>query len=230
MNPGIVALVPMRHASERVPGKNYRLFGGRPLFHHIVENLISCERIDRIVIDTDSPTIASDVQANFPDVTLLERPEHLRAGTVPMNAVLAWDMAQVEGDLFLQTHSTNPLLTGETIRRAIETFLAHSPPHDSLFSVTRLHVRLWDRQGRPVNHDPAVLLRTQDLPPFYEENSSLYLFTRKSFERAGNRIGERPLMFPMDRLEAVDIDEEIDFHLAEFLYTTRFASDAHGRR
>ncbi len=84
--------------------------------------------------------------------------------------------------------------------------------------MTRLQVRIWDQLARAVNHNPDILLRTQDLPPIYEENSSLYLFTRNSFERAGNRIGERPLMFDMDRLEAVDIDEEIDFRMAEFLY------------
>ena len=218
MTPRIVALVPMRHTSERVPGKNYRRFGEQPLFHQILNSLASCGLIDRIVVDTDSPVIMNDVQQSFPDVMLLERAEHLRAGTVPMNDVLAWDIAHAEADVYLQTHSTNPLLKGETIRRAIEHFLAHQPTYDSLFSVTRLQVRLWDSQARAVNHDPAVLLRTQDLPPVYEENSNLYIFTRASFEKAGNRIGERPLMFEMDRLEAVDIDEEIDFQIAEFLY------------
>jgi CMP-N-acetylneuraminic acid synthetase len=208
----------MRHTSERIPGKNYRRFGDKPLFHHILNSLIACGLVDQIVIDTDSPAIASDVKQNFPAVTLLERPEHLRAGTVPMNDVLAWDISQTEADLYLQTHSTNPLLKSETIRRAIEQFLAHHPSYDSLFSVTRLQVRLWDQLARAVNHNPAILLRTQDLPPTYEENSNLYLFTRTSFERAGNRIGERPLMLDIDRLEAVDIDEEIDFRMAEFLY------------
>ena len=222
MKPKIVALVPMRHTSERVPGKNFRRFGDKPLFHHIVSSLIACGQIDQIVVDTDSPTISSDVEKNFPDVMLLERPQHLRAGTVPMNDVLAWDISKVEGDFYLQTHSTNPLLKSGTIRRAIENFLAHYPVYDSLFSVTRLHTRLWDQMARAVNHNPAILLRTQDLPPIFEENSNLYLFTKTSFARAKNRIGERPLMFEIDRLESVDIDEEIDFKVAEFLYNTRF--------
>jgi len=214
----IVALVPMRHTSERVAGKNYRRFGDEPLFHHILNSLASCGVVDRIVVDTDSPVIMNDVKLNFPGVLLIERAEHLRAGTVPMNDVLAWDIAHVEADVYLQTHSTNPLLKPETVRRAIEQFQAHQPTYDSLFAVTRLQVRLWDPHARPINHDPAVLLRTQDLPPVYEENSNLYIFTRASFEKAGNRIGERPLMFEMDRLETVDIDEEIDFQIAEFLY------------
>jgi CMP-N-acetylneuraminic acid synthetase len=214
----IAALVPMRHTSERVPGKNYRRFGGKPLFYHILNRLVSCGLVDRVVVDTDSPVIMNDVKQNFPGVALIERAEHLRAGTVPMNEVLAWDIAHVEADVYLQTHSTNPLLKAETIRRAIEHFQAHQPTYDSLFSVTRLQVRLWGSQARPINHNLAVLLRTQDLPPVFEENSNLYIFTRDSFEKAGNRIGERPLMFEIDRLEAVDIDEEIDFQIAEFLY------------
>ena len=94
-------------------------------------------------------------------------------------------------------------------------------PFDSLFSVTRIQTRLWDSSGRAVNHDPAVLLRTQDLPPLYEENSCLYIFTRSTLESRHNRIGERPLMFEIDRLEAWDIDEESDFRIAELLYNER---------
>lgn len=84
----IVALVPMRHSSERVPGKNYRSFAGSPLYHYIVKNLLACPLIAEVVIDTDSPKIKEDAAEYFPQVKLLERPEHLRAGTVPMNDVL----------------------------------------------------------------------------------------------------------------------------------------------
>lgn len=218
MSPRIVALIPMRHHSERVPGKNYRPFAGRPLYHHIVSSLLRCEMVEELVIDTDSPVIAEDAAEHFPRVRVLERPQHLRADTVPMNDVLLYDVTQVEADYYVQTHSTNPLLRPETIRRAIKRFLDSRPTYDSLFSVTRVHTRLWDSKGRAINHDPSILLRTQDLPPIYEENSCLYLFTRTTLEGRQNRIGERPLMFEIDRLEAWDIDEELDFRVAEFLY------------
>jgi len=221
MNPGIVALVPMRHHSERVPGKNYRPFAGRPLYHHIVDSLLACPLIREVVVDTDSPDIKKDASSHFPQVLLLDRPQHLRAGMVPMNDVLLHDVAQIEADYYLQTHSTNPLLRSETIVDAIESFLASRPAHDSLFSVTRVQTRLWDSEGRAINHDPSILLRTQDLPPVYEENSCLYIFTRRTLESRGNRIGERPLLFVIDRTEAWDIDEELDFRVAEFLYLER---------
>ncbi|MGH6945224.1 MAG: cytidylyltransferase domain-containing protein [Geminicoccaceae bacterium] len=220
MRPRIAALVPMRHTSMRVPGKNVRLFAGRPLYHHILDELLACPLVNEVIVDTDSPTIMEDAGTHFPKVTLLERPEHLRADTVPMNDVLLNATKQVEADFYLQTHSTNPLLTEATITRALEVFLDQYPFFDSLFGVTRLQTRLWDQLARPVNHNPAILLRTQDLPPVFEENSCLYVFTRDHLARRHNRIGERPLMFEIDRMEAWDIDEELDFQLAELLYRT----------
>jgi CMP-N-acetylneuraminic acid synthetase len=219
--PIIVALVPMRHYSERVPGKNCRLFAGRPLYHHIVSNLLACPQISGVVIDTDSEIIMDDVAQYFPLVRLIKRPFHLRGGDVAMNEILLHDVSLVDADFYLQTHSTNPLLSSQTISRSIEYFLSHYPTYDSLFSVTRCQTRLWDQLGKPINHDPAILLRTQDLPPIFEENSNIYIFNKKTLEEQRNRLGERPLMFEIDRIEACDIDEELDFKIAEFLYLNR---------
>lgn len=209
----------MRHTSERVKGKNYRELAGRPLYHHIIRTLLECQSVDRIVIDTDSPWIMDDARRTFPQVTILERPEHLRDGAISMNDVLLNDVGQVPADLYLQTHSTNPLLRSETIEQAIAAFAVAWPGHDSLFGVTRLQTRLWTAEGRPLNHDPSVLLRTQDLPPVYEENSCIYLFDGDTFRRRRNRLGDRPLMFEIPPAEAVDIDEEIDWRIVSALVT-----------
>ena len=215
----IVALVPMREHSERVPGKNYRPFAGRPLYHYIISSLLACPHINSVYIDTDSSFIREDAPKNF-DVHIIDRPEHLRSDFIPMNDILLHDVTQVEADYYLQTHSTNPLLRTHTIGAAIEAFLG-STQHDSLFSVTRLQKRLWCADGMPLNHDPGLLLRTQDLPPIYEENSCLYIFTRSNLESRGNRIGKSSLMFEIEQMEAWDIDEEQDFRIAEILYATR---------
>jgi CMP-N-acetylneuraminic acid synthetase len=219
--PGVVAIVPMRHASERVPGKNFRPIAGRPLYHHVVETLLSCPAVAEVVIDTDSPLILDEAARVFPGVRLRERPPHLRGGEVPMNEVLLDAVARLDGDVFLQTHSTNPLLRAATVAGAVVALMAARPDHDSLFSVTRRHVRLWDAHGRPLNHDPARLERTQDLAPILEENSCLYVFPRAVLEARRNRIGERPLLFEIDAVEAWDIDEEEDFRVAELLLTHR---------
>lgn len=218
--PRIAALVPMRHDSERVKGKNYRPLGGKPLYHHIVEALFAVPRIGTVVIDTDSPLILEDAATAFPEIVLLERPEKIRGGDVPMNEVLLHDVSRVDADLYLQTHSTNPLLTPATIARAIADFLA-SEEHDSMFSVTPLHTRLWTEDGKAINHDPEVLLRTQDLPPVMEENSCLYLFDAETLKARGNRIGRSPMLFPITPEEAWDIDEEIDWTVVEALYERR---------
>lgn len=222
MNPRIVAIVPMRHASERVPGKNYRPFAGKPLYHHIVRALLAVPEIGLVVIDTDSPVIMEDAAKHFPQVRLLERPPHLRAGEIPMNDVLLHTIGQVAADFYLQTHSTNPLLSVASIRRGVQVFLEQYPVYDSLFTVTRLQTRLWDALGRAINHNPNILLRTQDLPPIYEENSCLYLFTKEILERKHNRIGDRPYLLEIPREEAQDIDEEIDFQIAEFLFKKKY--------
>jgi CMP-N-acetylneuraminic acid synthetase len=150
-------------------------------------------------------------------VRLLERPQHLRDGHIPMNDILLHDTSLVEADFYLQTHSTNPLLKAATIERAIETFLAAWPGRDSLFGVTPWQTRLWWGDGSAVNHNPAVLERTQDLPPVYEENSNIYIFSREILAARRNRIGERPILFSIERLEAWDIDEEEDFQIASML-------------
>ncbi len=211
----------MRHHSQRVPGKNYRLLAGKPLYQYIIETLLAVPEVSGILVDTDSEPVMDGLRRDFPQVQVIERPEHLRADAIPMNEILLYDTSLVEADFYLQTHSTNPLLRPETISRAICTFLADYPAHDSLFSVTRLQTRLYDQHGRALNHDPNVLLQTQDLPPVYEENSCLYLFTRANLARRRNRLGERPLMFEIAPDEAWDIDEELDFAITEFLLQRR---------
>ena len=142
-----------------------------------------------------------------------------------MNEILMYDTDQISADFYLQTHSTNPLLRPESISRAIRTFTELFPAYDSLFSVTRVQTRLWDALARPVNHNPAILLRTQDLPPLYEENSCLYLFERQILALHRTRIGERPYMFEIDKTEAQDIDEESDFLIADLLLSDRLKSE-----
>ena len=220
----ILALVPMRHHSQRVPGKNFRMLAGKPLYQHIIETLLSVPEIGQVLVDTDSEPIREGLHHDFPEVMVAERPENLRADTVSMNDVLLYDTSLVEADFYLQTHSTNPLLRTQTVSGAIQALLADYPAYDSLFSVTRLQSRLWDQLGRAINHNPAILLQTQDLPPVYEENSCIYIFTRQILLARRNRLGERPLMFEIEAAEAWDIDEELDFAITEFLlYGSRYS-------
>ncbi len=220
----IVALVPMRHHSQRVPGKNYRLLAGRPLFHYIIQTMLAVPQIQQVVVDTDSAPVVSSLRSDFPGVRIIDRPENLRGDDVSMNDILIYDTGQVEADFYLQTHSTNPLLRADTISRGIDALLKTYPEYDSLFAVTRLQTRLYDAAGRAINHDPAVLIQTQDLPPVFQENSCLYMFTRDNLVKRHHRIGERPLMFEIDADEAWDIDNELDFAICDFLISRNYSS------
>ncbi len=216
----LTALLPMKGTSERVPNKNMKLFDGAPLYHAIMKSLLASKYIDKVVINTDSKIIAGDAKKNFGEkVLIIDRPKSIQGGDVSMNIIIDYDLSLLGSEHFLQTHSTNPLVRTETIDRAIEQYFDKLNTNDSLFAVTKVQTRFYDKDANPVNHDPQVLLRTQDLEPLYEENSNFYIFSKTSFERAGKkRIGLTPQIFEVNKLEAVDIDEPEDFKLAELLH------------
>ena len=203
----------MKGNSERVPNKNLKDFNGKPLFHHVLSALQNSSLIDEVIINTDSDKIAKSA-AVFSKVKIHQRPQEICGDFVSMNDIINNDIKNSNGDIYLQTHSTNPLLKSETITKAIQEF--KNSDNDSLFSVTKLQTRLYWKDGKPVNHNPEELIRTQDLSPLFEENSNIFIFTKESFAKAGNkRIGLNPLLFEMEKLEAIDIDEPQDFIMAE---------------
>lgn len=215
----INVILPMKGHSERVANKNIRHFKGNPLYHHVMQVLQNSSFIFRIVINTDSDIISKEAPKIFPKVHIINRPKRIRGDFVPMNDIISHDISVTDGEHFLQTHSTNPLLSQDTLERAIQKYFEDLDRYDSLFSVTKLQTRLYWESGKPINHDPSKLERTQDLPPVFEENSNFYIFSRESFLRANNnRIGLTPQFFEVDPLEAIDIDEESDFQLAEAIF------------
>jgi len=216
MNNKVIALMPMKGHSERVPNKNLRMFHGKPLYHHVLSTLQSCQSIKKIIINTDSQEITADIQANFNDIQIIERPDEISGDYVEMNKIISYDMSQVEGEYFIQTHSTNPLLKSRTIDDAIDTYFRNILKYDSVFTVTKLMSRYYSKSGAPINHSLNELIRTQDLPPIFEENSNLYAFSRLSFKNAkNNRIGVNPKMYEVGKFESIDIDTLEDFLLAE---------------
>jgi len=219
MKKKINALVPMKGHSERVPGKNLNGFCGRPLFRSVMDALSKAASIGTIAVDTDSAEIKKAVSKYYMDVVIIDRPKEICGDHVPMNDVIRHDLSRIEGEHFLQTHSTNPLLKAGTIDRAVEKYFeVLNKGYDSLFSVIRHQSRFYDKAGRAVNHDPARLIRTQDLDPVYEESSTFYIFSREVFSRQGRRIGAKPFLYEISKIEAIDIDEEEDFKTAAALF------------
>lgn len=218
----LVAFVPMKGHSERVKDKNIRRFNDKPLFWYILHELSKAKCVDEIVVDTDSERIETEVKKYFPQVNIVFRPEELQGDFVSMNEIIKYDMSQVKADAYLQTHVTNPLLQSKTIEQAYEEYKRGvENGHDSLFSVDRLQTRLYRADASPLNHNPKELIRTQDLEPLYNENSNMYFFTEESFQKANARIGCAPMLYEMNPLESMDIDEVTDFVLAEQIYRLR---------
>ncbi len=215
--PRIVALLPMKAHSERVIGKNFRDFCGKPLFRWILDTLLSIEDIDEIIINTDAREILEKYGLVDSDrIHIRDRKPEICGDNVSMNLVLADDIANVDSDVYLMTHTTNPLMKAETVRGALATFLAAQSENraDSLLSVDKIQTRFYRSDSSPVNHDPDNLIRTQDLEPWFEENSNLYIFTRESFAKTKARIGKQPIMYESAKFESIDIDTPADWDFA----------------
>lgn len=216
----MVALLPMKAHSQRVPGKNFRQLVTKPLYKWILDTLLSIPEIDLVLVNTDADHILKE--SGFVEssrVKLRDRKKELCGDMVSMNLILADDIAAVPADAYLMTHTTNPLLSPQTIRKAIHAFEkgVADGTADSLFTVTKRQTRFYRADGSPVNHDPNNLLRTQDLEPWFEENSNLYLFSRTSFEKTNARIGAKPILFETNKVESSDIDDPEDWDIAEAL-------------
>ncbi|WP_411330524.1 acylneuraminate cytidylyltransferase family protein [Desulfovibrio desulfuricans] len=216
--PTVTALVPIKGASERVPGKNLRSFCGQPLLCKVLEMMQQCLCVEKIIVNTDSDIVAN-LSSQWSKVVIHERPAALCGHHIPMNSIIAHDIGLLGDGHYLQTHVTNPLLRKETVVDAVSRYFGSLTNHDSLFSVREMQTRFWRADGTPMNHDPSRLMNTQDLEPIYEENSCVYIFSSRSFQQAGNnRIGQHPLLFPIAQSESFDIDTEDDFHIAELAW------------
>ena len=216
--PRVIALLPMKANSERVKGKNFRIFHGKPLYQWVLSSLLAVKDIDAVVINTDARHIlAENGLVESRRVHIRNRKPELCGDLVSMNLVLADDVVNIPADVYLMTHTTNPLLTSGTIQEALELYDAcmAEGTADSVFGVNTFQTRFYRKDGSAVNHDPNILMRTQDLEPWFEENSNLYIFSRASFDSTQARIGKRPRMFEMRKTESIDIDDQESWDMAE---------------
>ncbi len=222
----ICLIIPIKHKSTRVPGKNFRLFNGIPLFEVILQKVLNCKCITNIVIDTNSDIVKNTLKEKYKNtnIILYDRPEHLWDGDTPTNVLLenVINDLNLDYDFYLQTHVTNPLLKISTIENCISKYIDNLKlGYDSLFTVKQLKTRLYKNNKNKVealNHNPNELIPTQDLEPLFEENSCLYIFTKSTLINRKHRIGNNPYMYIMDDIESSDIDIETDFLIAEVLH------------
>jgi len=222
----LIALLPMKGNSERVPQKNIRPLNGKPLFFYVADNIKKTGLFDNLVINTDSLEIEKMATERYGDwVNIYKRPAHLRGDMISMNSIIEYDVKNIGiGHDYMQTHSTSPFLSPRTIVSAVTEYKKqkNAGTLDSLFSVTKIHSRLYNKDLDPINHNPHELARTQDLEVVYEENSAFYLFSGESFIANNHRIGRFGKIYPMPRnsVECIDIDEIDDWVLADLILKT----------
>ena len=213
----IVALLPMKANSERVKGKNFREFNGKPLFRWTLDILLAIKEIDQVIINTDAREILAENGLVETDRILIrDRKAEICGDMVSMNLIIEDDVNNINADIYLMTHTTNPLMTAITVGGALESFQTqkNSGDADSLFTVDKIQTRFYREDCSAVNHDPDNLLRTQDLEPWFEENSNLYIFTKEAFDKTNARIGENPMMYETSKFESIDIDTPNDWDFA----------------
>ena len=216
----VVALLPMKAHSSRVPGKNFRELCGKPLYRWILDTMLDIDEIDHIVINTDARDLLekSGIPTNS-KILIRDRPKAICGDQVSMNRVIQDDIKNIESQVYLMTHTTNPFLTGNTIKKALSLFGVNSRSNkiDSIFSVNKLQTRFYNSQCIPINHDLKNLIPTQELEPYYEENSNLYVFSETSFNASSARIGKNPMMIESCKIESLDIDTPEDWEMAELI-------------
>ena len=179
---------------------------------------MALDEIDQVVINTDARHIlAQNGLTDSERVVIRDRKAELVGDEVSMNLILADDIRHVPAETYLMTHTTNPMLSSATIKGALAEYQAGKAAGtaDSLFTVNKIQTRFYRADTSPINHDPDNLIQTQNLEPWFEENSCLYIFSGGSFARTNARIGKKPLMYDTPPLENTDIDTPADWALAE---------------
>lgn len=220
MNKNMVSvLLPMKGHSERVPSKNIRILGDVPLFYHKLRSLESVRHVCEILVNTDSDKIKSLLLKDFPKVRIIDRPPKLLGDKVSMTPIIEYDLQFVKTAHFMQTHATSPFIKPETIESAVNLYFEGlSKGFDSVMGVNRFQTRFYDQNKKPINHNPEIMVPSQDMPPIYEDNSCFYINSVDNFRRFKNRVGKNPNFVEISKLEAADIDEEDDFKFCEAIY------------
>lgn len=210
-----VAFVPIRLNSQRVVGKNLRPLGGLPLMCHILKTLTAVEGIDEVYVFCSDESIRELLPEG---VRLLRRDPSLDSDTTLGKEIYDSFTEKVEADLYLLAHATSPFIRAATIAKALGK--VRSGEFDSAFSAEEIRTFAWFG-GKPLNYALDNIPRTQTIEPVYIETSAFFLFSRELWRERGRRIGERPYMAVVDRIEGLDIDYPEDFAMAEIIAASR---------
>lgn len=207
--------MPIKLKNERCPGKNTRLLGGKPLLQHELDSLLKTMLCDDVFVYCSSEEV---VQYLPEGVKFSKRSTSLDQPTTNFTQFTESFISEHDADIYVLAHATAPFVSTETMTECINAVV--SGEYDSAFCAQRIQTFLW-KDGMPLNFDASNLPRTQDLEPIYQETSGVYVFRKEVFTSLHRRIGNKPFIKELSIKEAIDIDEENDFHIAEAMLNVK---------
>lgn len=205
----IAAFVPIKLNNQRLPGKNIMDLDGAPLCTYIFNTVAQLHEVERKYVYCSDEAI---IQYIPPGMEFFKRDKYLDGNEVKGLEIIDYFVRDVDADIYLLTHATQPFTTIDSLRLGLNKVL--SGEYDSAFSAVRLQDYLW-LDGKPVNYNMKDIVRTQELKPFYLETGAFFIFRKEVFTQLGQRIGEKPYICELDPLEATDIDTKEDFDFAK---------------
>ena len=209
----VASFIPIKLNNQRLPGKNTMILNGRPLCDYIFDTICKVPNIDEKYVYCSNEAILPYVEP-YKDKGLqfLKRDKYLDGFQVKGLEIIDRFVKDVDADIYVLTHVTQPFTKPESISNAVEKVLSGS--YDSAFSAVVLQDYMW-MNGKPFNYDMKNIVRTQDLTPIYMETGAFFIFTKEVFTKLGQRIGDKPYIYEIDQFEAVDIDTADDFEFAK---------------
>ena len=208
-----VALIPIKLSSKRLPEKNIKPFyDGTPLMEFIQRTCLQSDMIDEVYIYCSDDSVQKYILSG---VKYLKRPKYLDEDSVNANDFIREFIKEVDADIYVNAHTTSPFARTETINDCIEK--VKSGEYDSAFCAESIKTFLW-QDNKPINFDVNSFPRTQDLPDIYGETSIAYVFRKETFEKYNRRVGVKPYIKKVGKIEAVDIDYPEDFEIANAIY------------
>ena len=223
----IIAIIPARAGSKRLPGKNTLPFAGRPCIQWTIDAACGCRQIDDVVVSTDDSKV-SELVSEHKDLQLIHRPAYLAQNTsstvdVVVHALEALGNRGQEYQWLLLLQPTSPLRTAADIEAAFD--LLSEKEASGLVSICRTpHPREWVGTTTPGEtlesffQATELEVRSNELPISYTVNGAIYIVKMDVFLRERTFFSEKNVIgFEMSRESSVDIDVQIDFDFAEYL-------------
>jgi CMP-N-acetylneuraminic acid synthetase/spore coat polysaccharide biosynthesis predicted glycosyltransferase SpsG len=214
----LLVVIPVRGNSKGIPGKNKRLLNGKPLMAYAIENALSLKSMYDVdvVVDTESEELANI--AHVYGAQVVKRPERLSGDAVTLDPVIYHAKSEMEAmnekkyDIVITMQATSPTLKSDTLKRAVEEFLAGE--YDTMISAVDDRHLSWRKESGVFRPTYEKRVNRQQLMPEYTE-AGAFLITKADHVTENTRIGEKVTIFEISDREAVDIDTSEDFVLCE---------------